>query len=130
MRNCSVLLKRAMVEGKRLNNLRKRRVVMDGKKLVRKAAQPPLARCDNFLCTLHHKGSQTDFRRVQADVKDSPITKIFGGMLRSLLRAPGQKDSALSEPFLSLQLDIQVCWCDSMSRLQTDSLADHPATKC
>lgn len=44
----------------------------------------------------------------KAEVKDSPITKIFSGMLRSLLRAPGQKDSALSEPFLSLQLDIQV----------------------
>lgn len=44
----------------------------------------------------------------KADMKESPITKIFAGLLRSMLRAPGQKDSALSEPFLSLQLDIQV----------------------
>lgn len=43
----------------------------------------------------------------QSDIRESPITRIFGGVQRSLLRVPGQKDSALSEPFLALQLDVQ-----------------------
>jgi ubiquitin carboxyl-terminal hydrolase 10 len=36
----------------------------------------------------------------------SPITKIFGGHLRSELRVPGQKDSVTLEPYKPLQLDI------------------------
>ena len=43
-----------------------------------------------------------------AEVKDSALTRIFGGTQRSLLRAPGQKDSAIVEPFLTLGLDVQV----------------------
>ncbi|GAA6007956.1 mRNA-binding ubiquitin-specific protease UBP3 [Rhodotorula paludigena] len=39
--------------------------------------------------------------------KESPLTRIFGGKLRSSLRAPGQKDSVTIEPFQRLQLDIQ-----------------------
>ncbi|POY71605.1 hypothetical protein BMF94_5390 [Rhodotorula taiwanensis] len=39
--------------------------------------------------------------------KESPITCIFGGKLRSVLRCPGQKDSVTIEPFQRLQLDIQ-----------------------
>ncbi|GAA5992661.1 hypothetical protein JCM10908_002712 [Rhodotorula pacifica] len=39
--------------------------------------------------------------------KESPITRIFGGKLRSVLRCPGQKDSVTIEPFQRLQLDIQ-----------------------
>ena len=38
----------------------------------------------------------------------SPITQIFGGRLRSTVRATGSKDSVTSEPFQSLQLDITV----------------------
>ncbi|KAI9488245.1 hypothetical protein BDB00DRAFT_877631 [Zychaea mexicana] len=38
---------------------------------------------------------------------DSPISKIFGGKVRSTLRCPGAKDSANLEPFQSLPLDIQ-----------------------
>lgn len=37
----------------------------------------------------------------------SPITRIFGGKLRSLLRMPGSKDSVTLEPYQPLQLDIQ-----------------------
>ncbi|KAJ9156543.1 Cysteine proteinase [Pleurostoma richardsiae] len=37
----------------------------------------------------------------------SPITKIFGGQLRSELRVPGLKDSVTLEPYQPLQLDIQ-----------------------
>lgn len=36
----------------------------------------------------------------------SPITKIFGGYLRSELRVPGNKDSVTLEPYKPLQLDI------------------------
>ncbi|KAJ7154047.1 hypothetical protein C8R46DRAFT_911866 [Mycena filopes] len=38
---------------------------------------------------------------------ESPITRIFGGKLRSTLRAPGQKDSVVVEDWRSLRLDIQ-----------------------
>lgn len=36
----------------------------------------------------------------------SPVTKIFGGHLRSELRVPGSKDSVTLEPYKPLQLDI------------------------
>ncbi|TGO50129.1 hypothetical protein BCON_0191g00080 [Botryotinia convoluta] len=36
----------------------------------------------------------------------SPVTKIFGGSLRSELRVPGLKDSITLEPYQPLQLDI------------------------
>ena len=36
----------------------------------------------------------------------SPVTKIFGGFLRSVLRVPGLKDSITLEPYKPLQLDI------------------------
>ncbi|KAG6274474.1 hypothetical protein E4U49_002272 [Claviceps purpurea] len=36
----------------------------------------------------------------------TPITKIFGGLLRSELRVPGLKDSITTEPYQPLQLDI------------------------
>jgi len=36
----------------------------------------------------------------------SPVTKIFGGTLRSELRVPGLKDSVTLEPYQPLQLDI------------------------
>ncbi|KAF2724766.1 UCH-domain-containing protein [Polychaeton citri CBS 116435] len=38
--------------------------------------------------------------------ESSPITKIFGGNLRSELRVPGIKDSVTLEPYKPLQLDI------------------------
>ncbi|TNY20337.1 hypothetical protein DMC30DRAFT_256078 [Rhodotorula diobovata] len=41
------------------------------------------------------------------ETKESPLTRIFGGKLRSVLRCPGQKDSVTIEPFQRLQLDIQ-----------------------
>ncbi|TVY46888.1 putative ubiquitin carboxyl-terminal hydrolase [Lachnellula occidentalis] len=39
-------------------------------------------------------------------VTGSPVTKIFGGNLRSELRVPGLKDSVTLEPYQPLQLDI------------------------
>ena len=37
---------------------------------------------------------------------ESPVTKIFGGKLRSELRVPGMKNSVTLEPYQALQLDI------------------------
>lgn len=41
-----------------------------------------------------------------AIVTESPITKIFGGKIRSELRVPGMKTSVTLEPYQPLQLDI------------------------
>lgn len=41
-----------------------------------------------------------------AVVNESPITKIFGGKIRSELRVPGMKTSITLEPYQPLQLDI------------------------
>lgn len=49
---------------------------------------------------------KTSFTRTTS-ASDSPITKIFGGKLRSVLRTPGAKDSVTLEPYQPLQLDIQ-----------------------
>jgi len=43
-------------------------------------------------------------RNLQTQV--SPITQIFGGQLRSVVRRSGNKDSVMIEPFHSLQLDL------------------------
>lgn len=44
--------------------------------------------------------------RLSGAVAESPITKIFGGKIRSELRVPGMKNSVTSEPYQPLQLDI------------------------
>jgi ubiquitin carboxyl-terminal hydrolase 10 len=44
--------------------------------------------------------------RSSGDIAGSPITKIFGGTLRSEFRVPGLKDSVTLEPYQPLQLDI------------------------
>lgn len=49
---------------------------------------------------------KTSFTRTTS-TSHSPITRIFGGKLRSVLRTPGSKDSVTLEPYQPLQLDIQ-----------------------
>jgi ubiquitin carboxyl-terminal hydrolase 10 len=49
---------------------------------------------------------KTSFTRTTSTAH-SPITRIFGGKLRSVLRTPGSKDSVTLEPYQPLQLDIQ-----------------------
>ncbi|KAG6034136.1 hypothetical protein E4U41_006674 [Claviceps citrina] len=44
--------------------------------------------------------------RSSGSSSSTPITKIFGGLLRSELRVPGLKDSITTEPYQPLQLDI------------------------
>lgn len=41
------------------------------------------------------------------EISESPITKIFGGLLRSEFKVPGLKPSITLEPYTPLQLDIQ-----------------------
>ncbi|UZJ57485.1 hypothetical protein CBS101457_006805 [Exobasidium rhododendri] len=49
---------------------------------------------------------KTSFTRTTS-AAHSPITRIFGGKLRSVLKIPGSKDSVTLEPYQPLQLDIQ-----------------------
>ncbi|SLM33874.1 ubiquitin c-terminal [Lasallia pustulata] len=44
--------------------------------------------------------------RLSGAIAESPVTKIFGGKIRSELRVPGMKNSVTSEPYQPLQLDI------------------------
>ncbi|KAG5925608.1 hypothetical protein E4U42_004132 [Claviceps africana] len=44
--------------------------------------------------------------RSSGSSSSTPITKLFGGLLRSELRVPGLKDSITTEPYQPLQLDI------------------------
>ncbi|KAG5979992.1 hypothetical protein E4U55_004504 [Claviceps digitariae] len=44
--------------------------------------------------------------RSSGSSSSTPITKIFGGLLRSELRVPGLQDSITTEPYQPLQLDI------------------------
>jgi ubiquitin carboxyl-terminal hydrolase 10 len=45
---------------------------------------------------------------VQKASNDSPISLLFGGSMRSVVKASGNKDSVTIQPFQSLQLDITV----------------------
>jgi len=56
---------------------------------------------------------------------ESPVTRIFTGTLRSVVRKPGHKDSVTLEPYLPLQLDIQ----DHHIRSVTDALRHITATE-
>jgi len=42
-----------------------------------------------------------------SETRESAVSRLFGGTLRSVLHTPGQKDSITLEPYQPLQLDIQ-----------------------
>ncbi|KAJ3216043.1 hypothetical protein HDU67_010003 [Dinochytrium kinnereticum] len=44
----------------------------------------------------------------RTEIMESPITQVFGGRMRSIIKRSGSKDSVMLEPFQSLQLDIAV----------------------
>ena len=44
---------------------------------------------------------------LQSNFTRSPISDIFGGQIRCVLHQQGAKESAVLEPFFTLQLDIQ-----------------------
>lgn len=60
---------------------------------------------DNPWCEVVPKQKAT-ITRSSGSGTETPITKIFGGKLRSELRVPGMKISLTLEPYQSLQLDI------------------------
>ena len=45
---------------------------------------------------------------LQAHFTQTPLSKIFGGQMRSALHQQGSRESATLQPFFTLQLDIQV----------------------
>ena len=49
------------------------------------------------------------------ETRDSAITKLFGGTIRSVLHTPGSKDSVTLEPYQPLQLDIQAPEIESIA---------------
>ncbi len=62
--------------------------------------------CDNAWFEVGPKQKPAITRSSGAIAMESPITKIFGGKLRSELRVPGMKHSVTLEPYQPLQLDI------------------------
>lgn len=76
----------------------------DGEEESREVARPMSPTEEGWL-EVGQKG-KTAFTRT-ASTSGSPITRIFGGKLRSVLRTPGAKDSVTLEPYQPLQLDIQ-----------------------
>lgn len=83
-------------------------VKMVGKKLVLDIKSAPHELYYLCLC----------FSNIKQLIIESPITRIFTGNLRSILRKPGHKDSITLEPYRPLQLDIQ----DPHTRSVTDAL--------
>ena len=53
-----------------------------------------------------HKQKPTITRSSGTNTTESPVTKIFGGKLRSEWKVPGNKNSVTLEPYQPLQLDI------------------------
>lgn len=64
------------------------------------------ARHESVWLEVGPKQKSTITRSSGAIAAESPITKIFGGKLRSELRVPGMKNSVTLEPYQPLQLDI------------------------
>lgn len=52
------------------------------------------------------RGQRPAVTRSSAPSSSTPISRMFGGLLRSELRVPGLKDSITTEPYQPLQLDI------------------------
>jgi ubiquitin carboxyl-terminal hydrolase 10 len=65
------------------------------------------AEADGGWLEVGHKQRAAVTRSSGQSQVSTPITKIFGGQLRSELRVPGLKDSVTLEPYQPLQLDIQ-----------------------
>ncbi|PWN47051.1 cysteine proteinase [Violaceomyces palustris] len=77
----------------------------DESEVVEREVTRPVSPTEEGWMEVGQKG-RTSFTRTTS-TSDSPITRIFGGKLRSVLRCPGAKDSVTLEPYQPLQLDIQ-----------------------
>lgn len=69
-------------------------------------ATSPAENDSNAWLEVGRKQRQVVTRSSGHPVTSSPITKIFGGQLRSELRVSGERDSVTLEPYQPLQLDI------------------------
>jgi ubiquitin carboxyl-terminal hydrolase 10 len=68
------------------------------------AVKSPTSEDGNGWLEVGNKGRAASTRKTV--VSESPITKIFGGNLRSEFKVPGSKPSVTLEPYQPLQLDI------------------------
>ncbi|KAL9110929.1 MAG: hypothetical protein Q9227_004544 [Pyrenula ochraceoflavens] len=74
--------------------------------MVKSADQAQLPNSEDGWQEVGHKQKPAVTRSSGIQSSESPITKIFGGKLRSELKVPGNKNSVTLEPFEPLQLDI------------------------
>lgn len=77
----------------------------DPDEIVEREVLRPVSPSEEGWMEVGQKG-KTAYTRTTS-TSESPITRIFGGKLRSVLRTPGAKDSVTLEPYQPLQLDIQ-----------------------
>ncbi|SNX85218.1 related to Ubiquitin carboxyl-terminal hydrolase 10 [Melanopsichium pennsylvanicum] len=79
--------------------------VLDEDEIVEREVMRPVSPSEEGWMEVGQKG-KTAYTRTMS-TSESPITRIFGGKLRSVLKTPGAKDSVTLEPYQPLQLDIQ-----------------------
>ncbi|CDS01437.1 hypothetical protein [Sporisorium scitamineum] len=77
----------------------------DADEIVEREVMRPVSPSEEGWMEVGQKG-KTAYTRTTS-TSESPITRIFGGKLRSVLKTPGAKDSVTLEPYQPLQLDIQ-----------------------
>ncbi|KAJ9473950.1 Ubiquitin carboxyl-terminal hydrolase 3 [Pseudozyma hubeiensis] len=77
----------------------------DDQDIVEREVMRPVSPSEEGWMEVGQKG-KTAYTRTTS-TSESPITRIFGGKLRSVLKTPGAKDSVTLEPYQPLQLDIQ-----------------------
>ncbi|KLO14197.1 cysteine proteinase [Schizopora paradoxa] len=74
------------------------------KKTAPSSAEPSLTNDDGWV-EVGKKNKQVVTRTAKS--VNSPITRIFGGKFKSILKVPGQRDSAVLEDWSTVRLDIQ-----------------------
>ncbi|CCF50537.1 hypothetical protein NDA11_006027 [Ustilago hordei] len=79
--------------------------VLDENEIIEREVMRPVSPSEEGWMEVGQKG-KTAYTRTTS-TSESPITRIFGGKLRSVLKTPGAKDSVTLEPYQPLQLDIQ-----------------------
>lgn len=78
---------------------------LDVDEVIEREVMRPVSPSEEGWMEVGQKG-KTAYTRTTS-TSESPITRIFGGKLRSVLKTPGAKDSVTLEPYQPLQLDIQ-----------------------
>ncbi|CAJ0627839.1 10372_t:CDS:10 [Entrophospora sp. SA101] len=57
--------------------------------------------------TKYRTNGKNDGEWMENEIQETPVSRIFGGQFRSVLKCPGSNDSITLQPYQSLQLDIQ-----------------------